>query len=80
MPSDFSPLIAILSPPEAARYLGLSVSTLAKMRCWGGGPEYIKMGRKINYERQPLDDWKAQRRARNTSDAARLPRKLTEAA
>jgi len=37
MPSDISNSVsAIMTPPEAARYLGLAVSTLAKMRCWGG--------------------------------------------
>jgi len=67
---------AVMSPQEAARYLGLAVSTLAKMRCWGGGPEFLKFGRKVKYERKPPDDWKNQRRARGTSEAARLPAKL----
>ena len=39
MPSDISHSVsAIMTPPEAARYPGLVVSTLAKMRCWGGSP------------------------------------------
>ena len=76
--SDFA--AAIMSPPEAARYLGLAVSTLAKMRCWGGTPVFIRLGRKIGYQRADLDKWLAARRAENTSDAARLPSKLTTAA
>jgi len=70
--------IAVMSPTEAARYLGLAVSTLAKMRCWGGSPTFVRLGRKIGYPRADLDEWLAARRATNTSDAAhRLPSKLT---
>jgi|HubBroStandDraft_1064217.scaffolds.fasta_scaffold44001_1 hypothetical protein len=77
--SDIStPAGPVMSPSEAARYTGVAVSTLAKMRCWGGGPEFLKLGRKVAYEQKPLDDWKNQRRARNTSDADRLPRRLTD--
>jgi len=73
--------IAVMSPSEAARYLGLAVSTLAKMRCWGGSPTFLRLGRKIGYQRDDLDKWLAARRATNTSDAAhRLPPKLTTAA
>ena len=69
---------AILSPPEAAQYLGLAVSTLAKMRCWGGTPPFLRLGRKIGYLREDLDVWLKAKRAINTSDAARLPARLTE--
>ena len=73
--------LAIMSPHEAACYLGLAASTLAKMRCWGGSPTFIRLGRKIGYQRDDLDKWLAARRATNTSDAAqRLPAKLTTAA
>ena len=37
-------LARILRPKEAARYIGLSASTLAKMRCRGDGPNYVKLG------------------------------------
>jgi predicted DNA-binding transcriptional regulator AlpA len=69
----------ILSPSDAARCVGLAVSTLGKLRCWGGGPEFLKLGRKVAYRRAALDEWLAARVARNTSDAARLPARLTEA-
>lgn len=73
--------IAVMSPSEAARYLGLAVSTLAKMRCWGGSPTFVRLGRKIGYQRDDLDKWLAARRATNTADAAqRLPPTLTTAA
>ena len=36
-----------LRTPEAAEYLGLSQSTLAKMRLRGDGPAYLKAGQRI---------------------------------
>jgi hypothetical protein len=69
----------ILAPLDSALYVGLAVSTMSKMRCWGGGPEFLKLGRKIVYRRAALDEWLAARIARSTSDAARLPPRLTEA-
>ena len=32
-----------LSPSNAAKLLGLAPSSLAKMRCWGGGPPFLKV-------------------------------------
>ncbi len=48
---------AILRPSEAAKYLGLSESTLAKRRLRGDSPRYVKLGsRAVGY---PLDELKA---------------------
>jgi predicted DNA-binding transcriptional regulator AlpA len=69
---------AIMLPVETASYTRVAVSTLAKLRCWGGGPPYLKLGRKIGYQRADVDEWLASRRARSTSDADRLPRRLTD--
>lgn len=70
----------LLTPTEAAAYLRLSKSTLAKLRCVGGGPKYKPFGRKIVYARSELDAWIEDRTAANTTDArARLPRRLTDA-
>lgn len=47
---------AILRPPEAARYLGLSESTLAKQRLRGDGPRYVKLGsRAVGYSINELN-------------------------
>ena len=67
-----------LGTRDAARYTGLAHSTLAKMRCLGGSPPFLRLGRKIVYVRADLDAWLAARRARSTSDADRLPRRLTD--
>src|SRR5271154_3957522 len=76
-----TPPTAVMGTPDAASYLNLSAASLNKMRCMGGGPVFIRLGRKIGYMRPDLDKWLAARRATNTSDAAaRLPAKLTIAA
>lgn len=67
-----------LSAADAAAYIGLAPSTLAKLRCLGGSPQFLKLGRRVLYERSALDDWLQLRRASSTSDAARLPRRLTD--
>jgi predicted DNA-binding transcriptional regulator AlpA len=63
---------------DAAQYLGLAESTLNKLRCIGGGPEFLKLGRAVRYETHTLDRWKASRRVRNTAQADELPRRLAD--
>jgi hypothetical protein len=41
---------------NAAKYLGLTVKTLAMMRCEGTGPVFVKRGR-IFYFKDDLDEW-----------------------
>jgi len=58
-----------LRAPEAAEYLGLSASTLAKMRLRGDGPPFLKAGRRIVlYDRSDLEAWLDTRRRHSTSD------------
>ena len=52
----------------AAEYLRLSVSTLAKMRLYGNGPVYSKLGRRVVYRHQDLDAWLARNSYRSTSE------------
>lgn len=69
-----------LSVNEAAKVLGLSPSTLAKMRLHGSGPVYCKLGRRMVYRRTDLEQWLQSRTTRDTSDAnARFLRALTAA-
>jgi len=63
---------------NAARQLGFAPATLTKMRCLGGSPVFIKAGRKILYVRSDLDARLHARRATSTSDADKLPRRLTD--
>jgi len=49
-----------MRPPDAARYLGISVSKLAKLRMrhnHGCGPRYAKLAGVVIYRRQDLDAW-----------------------
>lgn len=46
---------------EAAEYVGLSKSSLDKLRCFGGGPRYFKLGRAVVYATADLDIWMAER-------------------
>lgn len=50
-----------LSAEEAADYIGLSASYLAKLRMGTGqqiGPKFLRIGqRAIRYRRTDLDDW-----------------------
>jgi excisionase family DNA binding protein len=59
------------TPREAAGYLKTSVSTLAKRRLYGGGPEYYRLGRAIRYLKSDLDDFMLRSRAESsgTSDS-----------
>jgi len=69
---------AILDARAAARFLGLAVATLAKMRCMGGGPPFVKAGRRVLYRRSDLIAWLNARRVRNTTEAQSVPRRLTD--
>lgn len=58
----------LLRPKEAARYLRVSYSTLARWRGSGEGPKFSKAGpRVIVYERTNLDDWIASRSGSSTA-------------
>ncbi|MBL8550995.1 MAG: helix-turn-helix domain-containing protein [Hyphomonadaceae bacterium] len=53
---------------EAAARLGLSKSTLDKMRCAGKGPRYVKSTDKaVRYDPADLDAWIAARRSKNAT-------------
>ena len=53
---------------EAADYCGSSASTFEKLRLFGGGPRYMKIGRRVVYDPTDLDAWLAANRRTSTSD------------
>jgi predicted DNA-binding transcriptional regulator AlpA len=57
-----------LATPAAAAFTGLAVSTLNKLRLTGAGPEYIKLGRRVIYARDSVEDWMRSKRRTSTSD------------
>ena len=70
----------MLDVQTAARFTGIAVATLAKMRCIGGGPLFVKLGRRVVYRRSDVIAWLDARRVKNTSEAAHsVPRRLTDA-
>jgi hypothetical protein len=57
-----------LNTHAAATYSGLARSTLEKLRVFGGGPDYIKIGRRVLYDMTDLEQWLGSHRRRSTSD------------
>lgn len=57
-----------LRTPDAAKYLGLSASTMEKMRLRSDGPRYAKLGRLVVYAITDLDAWVDARKRTSTLD------------
>ena len=48
----------VLRTPEASEYVGLSPTTLEKMRARGIGPHFVRLGsRAVGYTLDDLDAW-----------------------
>jgi predicted DNA-binding transcriptional regulator AlpA len=61
-------LVELLRTSGAAAMTGLSASTLNKLRCAGGGPPFLKLGRAVRYNPDDLKEWLDSRRVRSTSE------------
>ena len=58
----------LVDPKEASVRMRLSVSTLAKMRCRGDGPPFVKLGsRSVFYRVRDVDSFLAEKHVRSTS-------------
>jgi hypothetical protein len=69
-----------LRATDAARMVGLTERTLAKLRLNGNGPIYCKLGRRVVYRIADLEKWLQSRATSDTSDAdARFLKALTAA-
>lgn len=53
---------AKLNRVDAAEYIGVATATLATWASTGGGPAFIKSGRKVWYLVSDLDAWMQSRR------------------
>jgi len=58
----------LLTPHDAAEFLALSRSWLAKLRLTGDGPPYVKLGRQVRYRLGDLEAWLQGHVQRSTSD------------
>lgn len=56
-----------MSSAEAAKYLGLTRSTIDHYRCSGQGPKYRKHGGRVFYHIEELDTWSTARRYKDTA-------------
>jgi excisionase family DNA binding protein len=57
----------LLTPKEAAEFLRVSLSWLAKARMRGDGPPFIKVGRSVRYSEAALIHWMRGRQRLSTS-------------
>lgn len=57
-----------LNTSQAADYLGMSPTTLNRMRVTGEGPPYSKVGRRVIYDISELDAWVARRKRHFTGE------------
>ena len=61
-------------PPQAAEKIGATVSTLAKWRVYGKGPNFEKLGTKlIVYSEEALEEFLAARSHASTSEYSTTP-------
>lgn len=57
-----------LTTPQASERLTLAVSTLEKLRVTGGGPKFLKLGRRVVYTIADLDAYATGGARNSTSD------------
>lgn len=62
-----TPVRQLLNNDEAADMMGISRRTLPVWRVQGKGPQFIKIGKLVRYERTELDAWIRANTHANTS-------------
>jgi predicted DNA-binding transcriptional regulator AlpA len=68
LPREASRGDPLLTPKEAARFMRVSESWLAKARMRGDGPPYVQIGRAIRYQQSDLITYIRSRRRLSTSE------------
>jgi len=61
---------AALNENQAAEFLGLSTRTLQAWRVRGSGPEYVKIGRAVRYQRRQLVEFQKAHTRASTCEAS----------
>ncbi len=54
---------------KAARILGVSASFLNKLRVYGGGPRFVRLGHAVRYNANSLREWAKSQTRCSTSDS-----------
>ena len=62
----------LLTTDEAAEHVRLSDRRLERYRVTGEGPRFVKLGRRVSYRREDLDDWIERGVRRSTSRRMKL--------
>lgn len=75
MPADSLDDKILYTPEEAARRLNSHARTLERWRTEGNGPRYVKIGRRVHYRREALDDWIIKQERGNTSEKSSTARR-----
>jgi excisionase family DNA binding protein len=60
-------MLPLLTQVEAARLTSVSERTLERLRVSGGGPRFVRIGRRVLYRLQDLETFIADRVVSNTS-------------
>jgi len=47
----------LLTPAAVSRETNVSLATLSTWRCRGGGPRFVKLGKRVAYRRADLEAW-----------------------
>lgn len=64
--------LELLRTEDAARYIGVSASTLKKLRMRGDGPDFLKLGARIVlYHTNDIENWLRTCRRTSKSSAFR---------
>lgn len=59
--------LKLLTTNQAAAMLVMSADELARLRMTGGGPKFIKIGRRVRYRTTDIEEWLSLRTYENTS-------------
>ena len=64
-------MLPLLKQRDAARLTSVSERTLERLRVSGGGPRYVRIGRRAAYRQEDVETWLAARVVGNTSEGGR---------
>lgn len=70
MPDKDQQTPEVVGVDEAAGIVGLAAATLNTLRCRGGGPPFVKLGRRVVYRVADLRAWRDARLVTNTAGGA----------
>ena len=68
MITELPPAVPRFTAPELAELLGLTIYTLQRYRSEGSGPAYEKIGNRIFYRHDVVEQWRQSQGRSSTSD------------